>query len=542
MPTDKTATSSKAPSRGLRRGDGSRGDGQGDIRGDGPPSASRRLQLVMLGLVLLVLAVPLATMNLDPEAQSEVDNRMLQPLPVFDQPETLPEQLTLFFSDRIGLRDQAMYAYAALNDKAFHVVTHPLYEYGKDDHLFFYYEKYQPDLEYLNRYVDFLAEAQRYCEERGAYFLYVITPEKPRVYPEYLPDTIAPQLDPIDYLVPLLDERGINYLDLAQPLVEAKDEYKVFYTAYDVGHWNSTGAFIGIQALVERIGEAYPLLAVPDFDDYRATETVHTRLPNSNHPIYETGYDYTLINPSQQTITTTEELTDQVARAQRHPSFRTYLNPNRPEAPTLLFFTGSYFNTQDHLASVPFSRSTFIHNYDNVYNLAYYYNLFEPDIVLFDSADYVVRDVYFPSAQLQDASLPESYERYKELPVIDLSVSEAFGRVELAKGDAFREADAAVADTPGNLSIVEPDAQGTMRLTYEPGDTIANYTFAWNGAALSCAYALVNGKEYDVLITDGVLQVGLRTEDLESVDSLTVVGIDVAGTRQYQALVPVARL
>jgi hypothetical protein len=490
--------------------------------------------MAMLGLLLVVLAIPLLTINLEPDAVSTIDNRALQPFPTLEASESLNDQITRFFADRIGLRAQMVQAYAVLNDRLFHVMTHPLYEYGKDGYVFFYYEEYHPDLEYLRIFADYLAETQRYCEERGSYFLYVITPEKPRVYPEYLPDTIEPQLNIIDYLTPLLDERNINYLDLAQPLIENKNDYKVFHKVHNAGHWSDTGAFIGIQTIIERIKTVFPQVSVPEFSDYTAIEEIYTELPVSNYPIYETGVTYEVANPSK-SAQRTNDLDDEVARSNSYPSFRTYRNSNIPDAPSLLFFTGSYFNPQDHLSNNSFAQSTYIHNYYNAPNIAYYYNIFKPDIIVLDSADYVIRDLYFPRDMLTNISVPPLYETYAALPTTTLSASEAFTQTEPIERDAF----GVRAETNNSISAVEPDASGMMRLLYEQNTIVSNYTFVWNGPELSCAYLLVDDSEYDVLLNGPLMQVGLRTEDLRTAHDLTVMGIDATGTRQYQVVIPV---
>jgi hypothetical protein len=499
-----------------------------------PHPSHSALQMAMLGLLLVVLAVPLLTMNLEPDAVSAIDNRALQPFPTLEASESFNDQITQFFADRIGLRAQMVKTYAVLNDQLFHVMTHPLYEYGKDGYVFFYYEEYHPDLEYLRIFADYLAETQRYCEERGSYFLYVITPEKSRVYPEYLPDTIEPQLNVIDYLTLLLDERNINYLDLAQPLIESKSDYEVFHKVYNAGHWSDTGAFIGIQAIIERIRTVFPQVAVPEFSDYTAAEAVYTELPVSNYPIYETGVTYELTDPSKR-AQRTYDLDDEVARSNSYPSFRTYSNSSVSDAPSLLFFTGSYFNPQDHLSNNSFGRSVYVHNYYNAPNIAYYYNIFKPDIIVLDSADYTIHDVYFPRDMLADISAPPLYKTYEALPSVALSSSEAFTQIEPIERDAF----GVRAETQNNIFSVEPDASGRVRLFYEQNMTVSNYAFVWNGPELSCAYLLANDNEYDVLLNGALMQVGLRTEDLREIRDVTVIGIDATGTRQYQVVIPV---
>jgi hypothetical protein len=495
----------------------------------------RFLRVAMLVLLSLVLLVPLATMNLDPDAVSELDNKVLEPYPTRNGEEYVTTQTTRFFSDRIGLRAEMMAGYSVLNDTLFHVMTHPLYEYGKEGQLFFWFEEYKSDLDYLELYTDYLAEMQAYCIERGSTFLFVITPEKGRVFSEYLPDTINVEKTIADDLIPLLEKKHINYLDLADVLIANRDKYEVFHTTYNAGHWSDTGAFLGIQEVMRHLQQEYPNLYVPLFEDYIAIPEIYTTLPVSNFPIYEEGTTYELKDASWAPILQ-EGYSEQVIRSADYTAFRRYVNPNRPDAPILLAFTGSYFNSQDHVTNQAFSTSTYVHNYYNITNLAYYYNLFDPDIVLVDSADYTIWSQYFPTELLQNGNTPAPYSVYEHLPVTTLSNALAPTVFIEGEYDAFGVMTSEGPNVIGTITVVQPDASGEAKLQYEAGSLISNYVFTWAGPPIGEIYALVNGKSYDGLLTGNLIEFGFLTEDLKKADNITLVGIDKERTTQYQII------
>ncbi len=98
-----------------------------------------------------------------------------------------------------------------------------------------------------------------------------------------------------------------------------------------------------------------------------------------------------------------------------HRNFRICLNPNNPDAPSLMIFRGSFMNHKEDLYTDVFSEVIGIHNYENIYDIDYYLNLFKPDIVLFEVAASAFSSSYFNPVSLKSVKFNPQYERLSGL-------------------------------------------------------------------------------------------------------------------------------
>ncbi len=56
-----------------------------------------------------------------------------------------------------------------------------------------------------------------------------------------------------------------------------------------------------------------------------------------------------------------------------------------------------------------------IHNYRNVIDYEYYINIYNPDIILFESTEYTHKDYYFPLEEMKNKIHIKNIESYNEL-------------------------------------------------------------------------------------------------------------------------------
>ena len=119
----------------------------------------------------------------------------------------------------------------------------------------------------LSAAADSLRALSDYAAERGAKLLFVCAPNKNHIYPEYMPARYLASDQPtnLDRLYSLLDENGVAYVDLREPLLEAKSERLIYYRRDT--HWNQDGARIAVEAMADRLG-----FALPDIDSLVRTE------------------------------------------------------------------------------------------------------------------------------------------------------------------------------------------------------------------------------------------------------------------------------
>jgi len=104
-----------------------------------------------------------------------------------------------------------------------------------------------------------IRQLQDWYESRGKTFLYVITPSKAAAYPQYLPKGYVCSASEADRdgLLPAwryaLDSAGIHYVDTAQVIADAQGRYPVEMFPRGGTHWNTLGAALGTQAIIDAV-------------------------------------------------------------------------------------------------------------------------------------------------------------------------------------------------------------------------------------------------------------------------------------------------
>lgn len=359
-------------------------------------------------LFSLLILVPLAMFNLEEESVSEIDNRMLAYNP-FSEKATgdFTTRIENYVNDRIGLRDEMILGYTVLNDWLFGKMVHPTYSYGKDGYVFgagiTVNTKYG---EFHEAFADMVKELQDYCQDRGIPFLFVFNPAKPAVLQEYLADGINYDRSWVEQFLQALDERGVRYVDNTEVLSEAWEQgVMVFNQKYDANHWNAVGALYGCNAMLEELQKDFPAIHLTTQDDVVYSTTVQTTLQVSQFPIYE---EVPKISLRMKYESLTSLYTDEVERHNSYRGFGYYVNQERLEAgaPRALVFQGSYMNTKGYAYCINgFGEYIHVHDYQNVLEMPYYLNIFQPDCVIFEVAEYTFKDSYFSLSKMLNLDL-----------------------------------------------------------------------------------------------------------------------------------------
>lgn len=103
---------------------------------------------------------------------------------------------------------------------------------------------------------------QKWIEAQGIHYLFVVPPNKPVVYPEYLPEDIQAErgIDGImqwrNYLAEHRSE--LNLLDLREALIAAKPQGTLYFS--NDTHWSHLGSYFGYVAVIDRLKEWLPEL------------------------------------------------------------------------------------------------------------------------------------------------------------------------------------------------------------------------------------------------------------------------------------------
>jgi len=106
----------------------------------------------------------------------------------------------------------------------------------------------------------------------GNKIFFVVAPDKQTVYREFMPDKYSRLHDPspaqqlVDYLA---THSNINVLPLLDPLVKAKESGgERLYFRHDT-HWNTMGAYVGYQEIIERLHEWFPDLKPKERSEFQ---------------------------------------------------------------------------------------------------------------------------------------------------------------------------------------------------------------------------------------------------------------------------------
>lgn len=356
-------------------------------------------EVLYITIVLAILLTPLVLINRQEEAVSEIDNRTLREAPELWQ-DGFTKEFEAYVEDRIGFRNEMINAYAVLNDVVAHELTHPAYTYGKDGYIF---SKMTDNISYNDFhkvFAEMVLKMQEYCTARGTDFYFMLEPEKNSVLRSYLPAGTNYNDQWVDELFAYLEELGVHCINNTQVLMEHSQKEAVFNREYDAGHWNDLGCFYATNHLLRRIHEDHAAVTELRMDEFHITEKTESHLAVSEFKISEQV-------PVFQLKTNFQDISSmyqgEVSVNPEFPHFYYFQNQieNAEELPKMLVFQGSFYNGRPQYLVSRTSDYIGVHNYQNVMDLDYYYNIFQPDIVVFEAAEYTLNNGFFNFAQME---------------------------------------------------------------------------------------------------------------------------------------------
>ncbi len=383
----------------------------------------RKIKVIFVLIFAMIVLAPIINFNFKDNAISKIDNKTLVNNP-FSKEEISKgnlnkQNIEAYINDRIGFREDMILWYTLLNDRFFGEMVHPIYTYGKKGYVFG--EGITVNEEYGAYHDDFISmvkKIQDYCEERGVPFLFVFNPAKPAVLTEYLLDGVNYNREWVDKFVKKLEDQKIHFIDNTDLLRKKQESGEsVFNKKYDANHWNSLGAYYGTNAILENLKKQIPTVHVNKKEELEFNEVLQTTLQVSEFPINEKTPNISIKNLNTLEDNTQKYLTE----LKLNPSYKNFgyhINPKRlsENAPRALFFQGSYMNAYgiDYMKN-GFGEYIHVHNYQNIIDFPYYYNIFKPDCVVFEVAEYVLNDAYFEQNSMKEIRYNPSIESIKRI-------------------------------------------------------------------------------------------------------------------------------
>jgi alginate O-acetyltransferase complex protein AlgJ len=194
----------------------------------------------------------------------------------------IQKKFVKYFIDNFGFRNALIRWNSLLRLNFLKVERFPKVLVGKDDWLYLikdddgnnvldYYRVTRPftSEREIAEWVQPLLELKKQCDRRGIRLLVVFAAMKTRIYPEYMPRSLAPlrSVTRLDQLRAYLEKRtSLDFIDLGPAMLEGKKKHRVYFK-HDV-HWNTYGAFYGYRVIAGDLGRFMPRLKPLALEDY----------------------------------------------------------------------------------------------------------------------------------------------------------------------------------------------------------------------------------------------------------------------------------
>lgn len=361
----------------------------------------RKIKSCFLICFIILILLPWLFFNFNVNVKSDVDNKFLQDIDWSQGNKFI--MLSNYMADHIGFRDEAINTNININANLFHVMEHPSYTFGKADQIYPSLKYESVDESFIIAYVKYLAEVQKYCQARNVPFIYMINPSKTTVYDENLPSGYDYRNRFMNTMIKYLKQYGVNYVNTEYELKGKKQEEQVYNSKYDVIHWNDTGAFYATNVLLQRVQSYFPKVRLNEKDDFNISMKNQPYLGTTSYKINEDIVKYESKN-SENIVSLAEYYPDLIIDKEHH-QIQLYKNENGSELPRVLMFEGSYYLGFNQFLTSRFREFYGIHDYENILNFDYYYNIFQPDCVIIESAEIATSRYYYDYNKLQQKVL-----------------------------------------------------------------------------------------------------------------------------------------
>jgi hypothetical protein len=349
---------------------------------------------------MLMLALPLVLVDLSSGRISVQENRMLAERPPLADIKanhgSFIRQFDAWFKDSTGFRKQLVSLYNAidknklLNGEGEVRYTDGPYTFliGRQGHHYFadvngkLIPKFQGNQfisdELLQRMASKLDDVKQYLDNKGIPLVVMLCADKESVYPEFYPKFIRRGPEPIQLEVItkyLQEHTSVDVFNIREALLEKKNDNLLYYLidamwfTSDFAHYNEIGAFFSYRELMKHINIHGPYMVPYELDDVEISYD-EKDIPHVSLKMEKTYYQ---LDSSFFDAVTWENVT--------------YENIE-PDLPVILFLCDSY--AAEHYIgkyfAQQFGKAIFIH-YRNISRIEEYIDWYNPDVVVFESAE-----------------------------------------------------------------------------------------------------------------------------------------------------------
>lgn len=209
--------------------------------------------LLLTGLLVFLMADP------NPD-NGNTEKRVLADMPAFSLRNyaAFPREFEAYLNDHFPLRSQLIRLHSLFEYQLFHRFADSNVMIGKQDWFFYNPRKSDeknaimdykgisaPSVEELGQIQSDLEGFKDWLAEKGIDFVIVLSPNKARIYPEYLPGNVKrlSNRDRADSIAAFLKENSsLHVVYSGEVLEKAKGDNPLYYMHDD--HWNDYGAYL----------------------------------------------------------------------------------------------------------------------------------------------------------------------------------------------------------------------------------------------------------------------------------------------------------
>jgi hypothetical protein len=226
---------------------------------------------IVIGFALILCFFAIATFVVQRSQYSYAEKRKLAAMPKLRKSNwtQFPSGFETWASDRMALRTQLVSARNVVKYDLLGVAGNPKVLIGKDRWLYALSEGSAPVFrherlftqEELDTWKAVLEQRTQWCKEHGINYVFVVAPDKPSIYPEYLPEGYKPvrRESKLEQLAAYLrNDPKLTFVNLSDDLLANKNKARL-YLVQDT-HWNDRGAWVGYNQLMHTLQRFYPQL------------------------------------------------------------------------------------------------------------------------------------------------------------------------------------------------------------------------------------------------------------------------------------------
>jgi hypothetical protein len=344
---------------------------------------------ILIALFVLILVVPGIGLLLGiGQDDGKGENRTLAPRPVVGLDRAslaaLPDAFSRYFEDHFAFRALLVRTQAAIRLNVLHGSPSPDVITGRDGWQFFATDGGVDDYATtslltpteLEEWRQMLQDSQDWLAAHGIRYVFVLTPDKHQIYPEFVPASIhrLHEQTRSDQLIKYLRAHStVNVLDLRPALNAAKEEERVYHRTDT--HWNALGAYVGYRNILEAVG-----MKPRPRSEFEEREAVTPGMDLAGM----LALGRWMHEDNLMLIPRTPRLARVTEPAQFDPGFneaRIVTEIPNSRLPRLLMFRDSYANALIPFLSEHFARAVYMWQYE-----------IDPDLIAAEHPDYVIHE------------------------------------------------------------------------------------------------------------------------------------------------------